>query len=75
MTTAEYTATRPALFVSGLQQSVNPTRDMVADAIRRTVRRFGALGCESRMAQEFGDHPETAAERMRWVCRLLVQAQ
>ncbi|HYZ57779.1 MAG TPA: hypothetical protein VE733_30350, partial [Streptosporangiaceae bacterium] len=23
--------------------------------------------CASHMAQEFGDHPETAAHRMRWV--------
>jgi hypothetical protein len=35
-----------------------------------TVRRFGIDGCVSRMAQEFGDHPDAAAERMRWI-RLL----
>ena len=75
MTTTQFTAPRPALFASGLQQSANPSRDMVADAIRRAVRQFGARGCEDRMAQEYGDHPEAAAERMRWVCRLLVQAQ
>jgi hypothetical protein len=26
------------------------------------------------MAQEFGDHPEAAIERMRWVRQLLVDA-
>jgi hypothetical protein len=26
------------------------------------------------MAQEFGDHPEAAAERMRWVRELLADA-
>jgi hypothetical protein len=26
------------------------------------------------MAQEFGDHPEAAIERMRWVRQLLVEA-
>jgi hypothetical protein len=31
------------------------------------VRRFGVAGCVSRMAQEFGDHPEAAARRMRWI--------
>jgi hypothetical protein len=25
------------------------------------------------MAQEFGDHPEAAAERMRWVHRLTAE--
>ena len=60
-----------ALFASGLQRSDAPDADRVAEAIRATVRRFGIGGCASRMAQEFGDHPEAAAERMRWVRSLL----
>ena len=56
-----------ALFVSGLQRSDAPAADAVAEVIRRTVREFGIRGCASRMAQEFGDHPEAALERMRWV--------
>jgi hypothetical protein len=44
---------------------------MVAEAIRATVARFGAGGCALRMAQESGDHPEAAAERMRWVRSVL----
>ena len=59
-----------ALFASGLQRSDAPTAEMVADVIGRTVRQFGIRGCASRMAQEFGDHPEAAAERMRWVRQL-----
>jgi hypothetical protein len=59
-----------ALFASELQRSDAVTPEAVADAIRRTVRRIGIAGCVSRMAQEFGDHPEEAAERMRWVRRL-----
>jgi hypothetical protein len=62
-----------ALFASGLQPSDAPTGGMVAAAITRAVRQFGAGGCAGRMAQEFGDHPEAAASRMRWV-RQLVQA-
>ena len=27
---------------------------------------LGAAGCAGRVAQEFGDHPEAAAARMRW---------
>jgi hypothetical protein len=59
------------LFASWLQPSDAPDADSVAGAIRATVRRFGLGGCASRMAQEFGDHPEAAAERMRWARSLL----
>jgi hypothetical protein len=60
------------LFVSALQRSDAPTPDLVAETIERTVRQFGADGCVRRMAQEYGDHPERAAERMRWVRQLVV---
>ncbi len=60
-----------ALFASGLQRSERPTARAVAEAISRAVRQFGIRGCASRMAQEFGDHPQAAAERMRWA-RLVV---
>ena len=60
-----------ALFASGLQQSDAPAPEALADVIRRTVRRFGITGCAGRMAQEFGDHPEAAASRMRWTRQLL----
>ena len=60
-----------ALFASGLQRSDAPGADVVTEAIRAAVARFGAGGCASRMAQEFGDHPEAAAERMRWARSLL----
>jgi hypothetical protein len=56
-----------ALFVSGLQQADAPTGAAIAEAVARTVRRFGVRGCAGRMAQEFGDHPEAAMDRMRWV--------
>ena len=78
-TTAQLAMTRldearcEALFASGLQPSDAPTADMVAEAITCTERQFGTGGCAGRMAQEFGDHPEAAARRMRWV-RRLVQA-
>jgi hypothetical protein len=66
-------ARRVALFASGLQRSDAPTAAMAAEAITATVRRFGVNGCLSRMAQEFGDHPDAAAERMRWICQLTAQ--
>ena len=63
-----------ALFASALQQSAAPAAESVAAAISRAVRRFGTRGCVSRMAQEFGDHPQAAAERMRWVRQLAAEA-
>lgn len=62
-----------ALFASALQRSDAPDAEVVAEAIRATVRRFGTRGCVGRMAQEFGDHPEEAAERMRWVRQLVAE--
>jgi hypothetical protein len=59
-----------ALFASGLQRSDAPTAEMAAEAIKGSIRRFGIDGCASRMAQEFGDHPDAAAERMRWIRQL-----
>lgn len=62
-----------ALFASGLQRSDAPTPDMLAEVIRHTVRKFGSAGCASRMAQEFGDHPDAAASRMRWIRQLIAE--
>lgn len=56
-----------ALFASGLQPSDTPTAEMVAAAINRTLQQLGVRGCVGQMAQEFGDHPDAAARRMRWV--------
>ena len=63
-----------ALFSSGLQPSDAPTAEMAATAISRAVQQFGIRGCAGRMAQEFGDHPDTAVKRMRWVRQLIAQA-
>lgn len=40
---------------------------MAAEAIQSSVQRFATRGCVSRTAQEFSDHPDAAAERMRWI--------
>ena len=63
-----------ALFASGVQRSDAPSPAAVAEVISRTVRRLGIAGCASQMAQEFGDHPEAAASRMRWIRQLISQA-
>jgi hypothetical protein len=66
-------ARRAALFASGLQRSDAPTAAMAAEAITATVRRLGVHGCVRQMAQEFGDHPDAAADRMRWICQLAAE--
>ncbi len=68
------TVKHEALFASPLQRSHAPSPEVVAEAIRRTVRQFGRRGCAGRMAQEFGDHPETAVDRMNWVRQLVGQS-
>jgi hypothetical protein len=60
-----------ALFASALQRSDLLSAETIAMAISETIRALGSTGCASRMAQEFGDHPEAAIERMRWARQLL----
>ena len=55
-----------ALFVSALQRSEEPSATQVRQAIAAAIREFGAQGCAARVAQAYGEHPETAAPRMRW---------
>jgi hypothetical protein len=62
-----------ALFVSAVQQSDEPRTIQVRQAVAAAVRRFGPQGCAERVAQEFGDHPEMAAARMRWARRQIAQ--
>jgi hypothetical protein len=64
-----------ALFASWLQPLHASAAETVAEAINCTLRQFGIGGCVSRMAQEFGDHPEAAAERMRWALRAVAGAR
>ena len=64
------TDARCALFASALQQSDLPSADVVAAAISGALEHLGLAGCLDLMAQEFGDHPESACERMRWAGEL-----
>ena len=56
-----------ALFVSMLQCSDRPSTGQVRQAIAAAIRAYSGRGCAEWVAQEFGDHPETAVVRMRWV--------
>jgi hypothetical protein len=55
-----------ALFASALQRSDRPSPGQVRKAVAAAIRAYSGRGCAELVAQEFGDHPETAAERMRW---------
>ena len=55
-----------ALFVSALQRGDHPGAREVRQAVAAAFEEFGQRGCAGRVAQEFGDHPETAVTRMRW---------
>lgn len=60
-----------ALFASTLQRSDDLERGQVQAVIMAAVRELGPRGCAARVAQEFGDHPDTAVLRMRWACGLV----
>lgn len=60
------TARADALFASALQRSDEPSAARVQQAIAAAVRAFGTRGCAARVAQAYGEHPETAVQRMRW---------
>jgi hypothetical protein len=55
-----------AIFASGLQRGDEPSVGQVRQAVAAAIHAFGYSGCAERVAQEFGDHPETAVIRMRW---------
>jgi hypothetical protein len=60
------TARADALFASALQRSGEPSVAEVHRAIAAALAAFGIEGCAARVAQAYGEHPETAAPRMRW---------
>ena len=60
------TARADALFASSLQRSDQPTPAQVHQAVAAALAAFGIRGCAARVAQAYGEHPETAVLRMRW---------
>lgn len=63
-----------ALFASPLRPCDCPDRRQVNAAIMTSLRMLGPTGCVGSMAQEFGEHPETAAARMRWALSMVDDA-
>jgi hypothetical protein len=63
-----------ALFTSPLQRSDDPSAWQVRQAIAASVTAYGGPGCAARVAQSFGEHPETAVTRMRWARAMVAGA-
>lgn len=63
-----------AVFASDLQHRDEPSAGQVRQAVAAAIWAFGCPGCAGRVAQEFGDHPETAMIRMRWARSVVREA-
>jgi hypothetical protein len=55
-----------ALFTSDLSVFGPAEKGAVAEAIKTAVRARGVRGCAGQVGAAYGEHPETAAARMRW---------
>src|SRR5262249_51184045 len=63
-----------ALFTSAISAGSRPSPAEVNHAIRHALARYGGVrSCATEVAFAYGDHPETAASRMRWA-RTVVEA-
>ena len=61
-----------ALFASDLSIQCHPSEAAVAAAIRNAVGAHGGgRGCAGEVGAAYGDHPETAATRMRWARQVI----
>ena len=71
--TNETDACCEALFASALQRSDAPAAGEVAAEISRMIGELGVTGCACRVAEEFGDHPDAARDRMRWARQVVAE--
>jgi hypothetical protein len=63
-----------ALSASPLQRSDEPSARQVRQAIATAIGTHGLRGCAARVAQAYGEHPETALTRMRWALTAVASA-
>jgi hypothetical protein len=49
-----------------LQCSDQPSATQIRQAVITVTSTLGRTGCAAQVAQEYGEHPETAPARMRW---------
>jgi len=66
------TARTAALFASDLPNQCRPSQAVVEAAIDSTLTACGGIdGCVGALAAAYGDHPETAAPRMKWALQII----
>jgi hypothetical protein len=66
------TARAAALFASDLPNQCRPSQAMVEAAIDSTLTACGGGdACVGALAAAYGDHPETAAPRMKWALHII----
>jgi len=63
-----------ALFASPLQPCDEPSAGQGRQAIATAIGVHGLRGCAARVAQAYGEHPETALIRMRWTLTAVASA-
>ena len=63
-----------ALFASPLQRSDDLSAGQARQAIATAIGAYGARGCAARVAQAYGEHPDTAPTRMRWALAAVASA-
>jgi hypothetical protein len=57
-----------------LQRCDEPSAGQVRRAIATAIGVHGVRGCAARVAQAYGEHPETALIRMRWALTAVATA-
>jgi hypothetical protein len=62
-----------ALFASSISAFAPVTPSEVDAAIRATIKRLHVRGCVEIVANEFGEHPDTAVNRMRWAVTVVTE--
>lgn len=65
------TALAEGLFASTVQPSQHLSRSAARGAAFAALKEFGEAGCACCVADEFGEHPDTAAARMAWALDLV----
>lgn len=63
-----------ALFLSSLQRSDEPTDAAIRAAVIATLELFGERRCAEAVAQQYGEHEELSAARMRWAIHAVAEA-
>jgi hypothetical protein len=66
------TARVVALFASDLPNQCRPSQAVVEAAINSALTACGGVdACVGALAAAYGDHPETAAPRMKWALQVI----